>query len=359
MRKIRIIALDGGGIRGIVPATVMNYIETQLIAETGNPDARISDYVDLIAGTSTGGILGCFYLIPSTEANGPTTRYKANQALEFYTKHGYRIFNESKKRKWGGLRQLFDATAYSAKNLEAIFAEKFGDVKMHELTKPCIITTYNMAARSSFFFSSREDPDKRREFYVRDVARSTGAAPTYFPPARITNLADASHKMVNIDGGVFANNPSLCAYAEARTTNFGDVTWPTAKDMLLLSIGTGGGQFELKKLHKADRWGVLNWATSIPNIMMDGSLDTVHYQMQQMFQTLLGGDQHSYLRVDVPHNARHYAADMADASPKNIDALRAAGEATVEAARKPTNLHPGLDWMITQLLECGPIDNAT
>lgn len=70
-KKVRILCLDGGGIRGIIPATVMKYVEEQLAIRTNNQLARISDYFDMIVGTSTGAILGCFYLMPHPEKGNP------------------------------------------------------------------------------------------------------------------------------------------------------------------------------------------------------------------------------------------------------------------------------------------------
>ncbi len=354
MKKIRILSIDGGGIRGIIPATIIQYIEEKIIEITNNPNSRIADYFDFIAGTSTGGILTCFYLTPNAEkrigANTPTSKYKASEALEFYSKYGYSIFNKSKHNSLLGLRQLINATSYSPSSLESIFLKEFGNLKMNELLKPCIITTYNLSSKSSFFFSSVESDEKARDFYVRDVARSTSAAPTYFPPARIKNLAN-NQPMINIDGGVFANNPTLCAYAECRNQIFPQVNYPSAKEMLILSIGTGGGQFNLPDISKSKKWGVINWAKSVPEIMMDGSIDTVDYQMRNLFETLQKQHQLNYKRIDVPINQRNYSSNMADASEANIDALKKAGEITLEHALKEGNDGLGLSKFIDLLIE--------
>jgi patatin-like phospholipase/acyl hydrolase len=352
MKKVRILALDGGGIRGIVPATIMQYVESELQRKTKDKNAKIADYFDLIAGTSTGGILSCIYLAPDTN-NKP--RFTATEALEFYSKEGGRIFTASKVPAWKRIWGLSNATGFSAKNIEGLFKEKFVDLKMSELLKPCLITTYNMATRSSFFFTSNEDPTKR-EFFVRDVTRSTSAAPTYFAPAKVKNIAPDPVKdkdpvaMVNIDGGVFANNPSMCAYAEARNTDFTkrgrDFNEPKASEMLILSIGTGGGNFKLPEIKKSHKWGVLSWAKSIPEIMMDGSVDTVAFQMNEIFGTLKEENRKCYLRIDVPQDARNYAPDMSDASPENLVKLKKAGEETLKHG-----ISKGLDDFIDMLID--------
>ena len=352
-KKVRVLSLDGGGIRGVIPATIMQYVEEQLQAITNNPNARIADYFDIIVGTSTGGILGCFYLTPNDQTNGPVSKYSAADALNFYTKKGFDIFNASKYKKWGGLRQLFNSTQYNPKNLEGIFESTFGDLKMNDLLKPCVVTTYNLSSKSAFFISSNELPETARDFYVKDAVRSTSAAPTYFPPAHVKNLK-TGEKLYNIDGGVFANNPTMCAYAECRDSVFPQASNPTASEMLILSIGTGGGRYDLADLQKSRSWGVLNWATSIPNIMMDGSVDTVDYVMRGLFDTLADKHQFNYKRVDVPLDKRGYSKDMADASPANMKKLLEAGQETLKAAKAKTDDAYSLDEFVQLLVDNAP-----
>ena len=87
-KKVRILSLDGGGIRGIIPATVLEYVEKQLIEKTNNSNARLADFFDIIVGTSTGGILACFYLTPNPNSTKPGSKYIASEALELYSKKG-------------------------------------------------------------------------------------------------------------------------------------------------------------------------------------------------------------------------------------------------------------------------------
>lgn len=347
-KKVRILSLDGGGIRGIIPATVIKYAEHYLQKKA--PGTTIADHFDLIAGTSTGGILTGIYLTPQQD-DPKKAKFTADEALDFYVKHGHKIFNDSKISNWKRLWGLRIATQFSPKHLEQLLKEKVEDLKLSELMKPCLITTYNMQIQDTFFFTSNEDK-KKREFYVRDVLRSTSAAPTYFPPAKIKNLAPDPDKdevhMINLDGGVFANNPMMCAYAEARNTNFPDrnCNKPSAKDMYILSIGTGGGGFKLTDKKQSGKWGLLKWATSIPDIMMDGSVDTVAFQMDEIRDTLKPSDPGDYLRIDTPKDDRKYASDMSDASKENIHKLMIAGEKTLDYARTQ-----GLDKFLDGLLD--------
>ncbi|MBT34549.1 MAG: patatin [Thalassobius sp.] len=347
-KKVRILSIDGGGIRGVIPAVVLEYVEKKIAEITENPNARIADYFDLIAGTSTGGILTCIYLTPNPDKNedAPNAKYSATRALNFYVENGYKIFNESKRNDWFGLRQLFNANQYKPDFIEKLLDDEFKELKLSQLLKPCIITTYNMVTKSAFFFSSTERPESKRDFYVKDVARSTSAAPTYFPPAVIKNLI-TDKKMVNLDGGVFANNPAMCAYAESSSSYYQAKT--STDDMLILSIGTGGGQFDLPDIMSSDHWGVLNWAKSIPEIMMDGSFDTVDYQMKQLFRKE-EGNTCNYKRVDF-YGEKRYAKNMADASKSNIKLLKEAGKMAIKQANEKKSGDHTLDSFIELLVQ--------
>ena len=370
VKKVRILSIDGGGIRGIIPAVSLKYIEDYLAKKM--PGTRLYDHFDMIAGTSTGGILAGILLAPDPE-HPHRPLYSAADALNFYQQEGYSIFNGSKvsnlKRLWG----LRSAVAFSPKRIEQLFRQYFGDTKISELLKPALITTYDMEVKHAYFFTSREDTEVR-EFYLRDVLRSTSAAPTYFPPARIVNIAsrpDSYRPMINLDGGVFANNPVMCAYAEARNHHFEErgIDKPTAVQMQILSLGTGGGGFELKGKAESQGWGLLKWAKSIPDIMMDGAIDTVDFQIKEIYNTLEEAHQESYFRLDVPRiededededggrvselrrkewdkEFRDYSSDMTDASPENINKLLNAGEKTLSHARLK-----GLDGFLEGLVE--------
>ncbi len=360
--KIRILSLDGGGIRGIIPAKVLVHIEEKLREYTGNEDARIADYFDMIVGTSTGGILASLILAPGADGK---PKYTAKDGYEFYTKDGFEIFNKSIVRK-GLFRRIFTASKYSEKALEKLLREKMGDTRLSELLKPCIITTYDLLRQSSYFFNSRETDRNKGDFLLRDVLRSTSAAPTYFNPAKVENIPFEGENivnMMNIDGGIFANNPSMCAYAEGRKTDFEnweDKHQPhkeclTARNMIMLSLGTGGGYIEFKNPEKANLWGLLDWAQKSPDIMMDGGLDTINYHMRKLFGSLDNEeDRLNFKRVDFPPKVGNslppYSTDMADADPGNIKKLALAAEATIQHANEKREGEYTLDEFIRKLL---------
>jgi len=327
----RILSIDGGGIRGILPGQVLIHLEEKLQEKSGNKNGRIADYFDLIAGTSTGGILTCLYLAPE---NGKP-KFSAREAVDLYLKRGGDIFDISLLQKVRSMAGLIDER-YDAKPLEAALSDYLSDLKLSDLLKPCLITAYNIEKRKAEFMTqhdAKQTPEK--DYYIRDVARATSAAPTYFETARIESMGKAGLPLV--DGGVFANNPALCAYAEARTKM---ETRPTAKDMVILSLGTGF----MKKQYpydKAKDWGAIEWIRPVIDIMMTGVAETVDYQLRRIYDAVERPQQ--YLRINGElEKAKH---DLDDASPENLQALSEDGIRIAERFDKE------LDAFIEHLLD--------
>lgn len=317
----RILSIDGGGIRGILPGQILVMLEKILQQESRRADARIAEYFDLIAGTSTGGILACIMLAPDDKKKRP--RFSAAEAVSLYIDRGDEVFDLSlwqRIRSLGGVRD----EKYSSAGLMDALNDYFHDLKLSELLKPCMITAYDIRNRRAHFFRQHDAVAAPwKDFYVKDVARATSAAPTYFEPARVKSLTNVPYPL--IDGGLFANNPALCAYAEAR--NFPDK--PTAANMLILSLGTG----EEKKSYPyqmAKDWGLLEWAVPVIDIMMSGVSETVHYQLREIYRTIKARKDYPlpYLRIEPSLGAA--TKEMDDASPENLIALRDAGQKAAE-----------------------------
>jgi len=318
MSKIKILSIDGGGIRGIIPAVILNAIEERIRTRVGD-DARLADFVHLVAGTSTGGIIACGMLIPTSDTS-KRPRYTMAEVLDIYMERGQEIFDRSALHQFRTLGGLTDEK-YEAHGLENALEEKFGGTLLSQLLRPCLITAYDIRYRKTVFFGSHKTDggaNKGRDFLVQDVARATSAAPTYFEAANIASVAGVHHALV--DGGVFANNPAMCAYAEARGMDFGTVKRPTAKDMFMLSIGTGN----VKKpfpYAKAKDYGMVEWVQPVLDIMMSGNSETVSYQLKLLFDA--GDNAEGQIRIEPElHNA---CAEMDDASPENLAALKEAG----------------------------------
>lgn len=318
-RFAKILAIDGGGIRGVIPAMVLAEIERR----TQRP---ISELFDLIAGTSTGGILALGVTKPG--ADGKPT-YSADQLISIYEQDGDKIFATSPWHRLRALGNLLEQR-YPSSGVEEVLHNYFGETRLGDAIKPVLITAYEIERREPFFFKSyRAD----RNFPMWLVARATSAAPTYFEPAKL-DLAGPEERFVLVDGGVFANNPALCAHVEAKD-KFAD-----ADDILVVSLGTGQ---TTRPIHyeEAHRWGLAMWAQPLLGVVFDGVSDTVDYQLQILCKKESGVARYYRFQTELA-----YANDdMDDASDRNIRDLKRTAEDLVR------NHEQILDDLCSQLIE--------
>lgn len=327
-KKIRILSIDGGGIRGILPGVILQHLEQLLCDEVGKT-VYLSDYFDLLAGTSTGGILTCAYLAPDPQhPNRPL--FSAAEAVELYLKRGDVIFHQD---FWQQIQTLggFRDERYPVAALERALQEYFGDAKLSDMLRPCMITAYDIRNRRARFFTSSNAHLRERNFFLRDVARATSAAPTYFEPAFIHSDLGVGYAL--IDGGVFANNPAMCAYSEARQTDFSAYykddrfpSNPTAGDMVMVSIGTGSVSKPYHYHRMKDR-GFIGWLNPLIDIMMSGNAETVNYQVRKMFEANGEDTAANYYRLEP--SLGDAVSEMDNVDQDNLLALQQAGLAYV------------------------------
>jgi patatin-like phospholipase len=305
----RILSIDGGGIRGIIPAMLLAHIERC----TKKPIATL---FDLVAGTSTGGILALGLTIPN-RASGPL--YSADRFVQMYEREGCRIFSRSTARKLLACNNL-TWTKYSSNGIEQVLLEYFGDSRLSEAVTDVVATSYEIERRFPFFFksaSARRRPDY--DFPARDVARATSAAPSYFEPMKLST-GTSEHHYTLIDGGVFANNPAACALVEARATH------PDASGYLVVSLGTGSLARTLP-LRFTDYWGSALWALPLLEIVFDGVSGTVDYQLQQLLPDVPGACKR-YFRFQTTLDGHNHSLD--NTSPENITALKGLANDLIE-----------------------------
>jgi len=318
-KMTRILSIDGGGIRGIIPGQILVILEDKLKVKTNNPDARVADFFDLIAGTSTGGILTCAYLMPALDNSGLEVRpkYNASQVVDLYLNKGGDIFSVSRGHKIRTAGGILDEM-YPAIQLEKALDEYFGDTKLSELLKPCLITSYDIKHRKGHFFTQHDAKrNKGWDYLVKEVARATSAAPTYFECSNVRSVSEVSYPL--IDGGVFVNNPSLCAFAEV----YREFKTSPGK-MVILSLGTGFSKKDYD-YDEAKDWGMVEWVKPLIDIMMSGVSEVVDYQLRQIFDS--GGIQNQYVRINTELPA-DVSPDMDDASEENLQALKELGTYT-------------------------------
>lgn len=259
-----VLAIDGGGIRGLVPALLLKDLEEA-------QGVQVKDVFDLVVGTSTGGILAC----------ASAVGFEASTVVDLYRERGPKIF----KRTWrnrirnpGGMFRPRYTIAQLYDELHDIFRDKRLD---DQDLGPMIATSYDMRSGTPVFFKSRSwRGTPIRQIYLRDIAYATAAAPTYFPPVDIN---DGNGGGYMVDGGVHSNDPAMVAWVEARKL------WPD-EEVVVVSMGTGrtAPNWEGKKPTK---WGVIKWAIPALNIMMDGAVDVVDHYCKVLLED-------RYIRVD-------------------------------------------------------------
>lgn len=265
--RFQILALDGGGFRGMFSAAVLARLEEDL-------GVRVADHFDLIAGTSTGGII----------ALGLGLGLSPQQILEFYTEHGPRIFRDRSRLR--GLKHLMRAK-YSAEPLRAALTKVFGERTFGESTKRLVITSYNVAADDVYLFRTPHLPGLKRDWREKavNVALATSAAPTYLPGMPLDGAR-------LVDGGVWANNPSMVALTEA----VGPLSVPL-DTIRVFSLGT---TTDVRHRHRRlDRGGLLPWARDAVEVLMRAQSESAAKQVRHF----VGKDDVLRLNPTVPTGA--------------------------------------------------------
>jgi patatin-like phospholipase/acyl hydrolase len=258
---MNVLSVDGGGIRGVIPAMVLASLEER----TGRHTAEL---FDLIAGTSTGGIIALALTVPGSDGR---PRWTANDVVDLYITEGPRIFHHSIGREFVSGLGLLDER-YDAAPLEQTLDTFLGDAMISEAVTDVMVTSYDLEHRKPFFFKTDRAKDvPEHDWPMKQAARATSAAPTYFEPERLT--ADGT-EFALCDGGVFANNPAMSAYAEARRRH------PRAR-VRLVSLGTGQLTRQIH-WHDAKDWGLVEWARPLLDVVFDGVSDAAEYQLEQL-----------------------------------------------------------------------------
>jgi patatin-like phospholipase/acyl hydrolase len=292
---VKVLSIDGGGIRGLIPALVLAEIE-------GRTGRRIAEMVDLVAGTSTGGILACGLTRPGPDGR---PRYSAEELAGIYVDKGPGIFHRSLLKRIFSVGGWIDER-YEDDGLNDALHEYLGDAWLSDALVDVMITAYDIHDRFAFFFrSARARTDPTYDFTMVQAARATSAAPTYFEPSQATDRAGARTYPL-VDGGVYAVNPSMCAYA--------DVVDAGARDDLavMLSLGTGA-HTRAYTFEQTRWWGQLEWARPALDMVFDGVADTIEFEADRLMR-----DRFVRLQVEL-QNAKD---DLDDASPENLANLR-------------------------------------
>jgi predicted acylesterase/phospholipase RssA len=278
---VKVLTIDGGGIRGLIPARVLAEIERRC-------GHRAGELFDLVAGTSTGAIIACALTRPE-----PLT---AERIARIYLEEGPEIFSRSLLKRITSADGYLDER-YDSDGLVASLRRHLGTARLAEAKPAILLTAYDLESRRAVFL--RRDDD----LSMVDAAHASSAAPSYFEPVRVGQATF-------VDGGVFATNPAMCAYAQTD----GDLD-------LLVSLGTGEHTRPLPYEQVKD-WGKLEWARPVLDVVFDGTADAVDLQLQ----ALLGA---GYVRLQTPLDEA--SDDLDDVTPENLAALEREAERLIAA----------------------------
>ncbi|MEW6709684.1 MAG: patatin-like phospholipase family protein [Candidatus Riflebacteria bacterium] len=259
---MNILSIDGGGIRGVIVC--------QILSELIKTYPRLIQKTDVFVGTSTGGII----------ALGLAKGSSIEETKTHYLTHGEEIFDKS---LWNSKKTDFDgfvSADYSSNELKIVLNNFFGSIKLGEIPKKVVIPAFNVQCKSPtstwrpkvfhnfapLALDAIPDPDLGE--LARDVALYTSAAPTYFPIAN-----------GYVDGGVFANNPSMVGLAQVLDSRFSKVSLSEVK---LLSISSGENPSYIDDQFKNADWGLYHWRKHIIEIMMEGAANVADFQCKQL-----------------------------------------------------------------------------
>ncbi|KAA8531733.1 hypothetical protein F0562_006550 [Nyssa sinensis] len=352
-KMVTVLSIDGGGIRGIIPGTLLGRLES-LLQKLDGPSARIADYFDVIAGTSTGGLVTTMLTAPNKD-NRPM--YAAKDINSFYLEHGPKIFPQTSRNTFmDRVSSLFGAVTgpeYDGKYLRSLVRQILGDITIKQTLTDVIIPTFDIKHLQPIIFSTDDGKaNVSKNALLSDICISTSAAPTFLP-AHYFETKDADGKTRSfdlIDGGVAANNPTLMAIShiskEILMGNFQfiDIEPMDSKRMLVLSLGTGVAKREEKySAATAAKWGLLNWvydngATPLLDIHGDASSDMVDIHVSTLFQAL--HREKNYLRIQ-DDTLTGDASSVDIATSENMQRLVQIGEELLEKPVSRVNLETG------------------
>jgi hypothetical protein len=271
----KLLAIDGGGIRGVLALEVLQKIEDQLKAKSGRADFVLADYFDYIAGTSTGGII----------AAGLSIGLPVKKILDFYEEAGAQMFVKAHLLR--RLRYKFEDEPLAAKLREVFVgnptlgSEKLQTLLLLVMRNATTDSPWPISNNPYAKYNDSTRPDCNFKFPLWQLVRASTAAPTYFPPEVIvlpSARPGGEREFIFVDGGVtMYNNPAFQMFLMATLDRYWalkpDARWrPGAGRMLIVSVGTGTSP-DVRAGLEPDQMNLLFNATAIPSALMFAALN--------------------------------------------------------------------------------------
>ncbi|SNR88000.1 CBASS cGAMP-activated phospholipase [Hymenobacter mucosus] len=317
-KTFKILCIDGGGIKGLYSATILQHLEEQF-------DCCISDRFDMLCGTSTGGLI----------ALALSLRIPAAEIVQFYREEGANIFPQYTKSRWihrfiSGFKQITWNGKFSDEPLKKALQKVFGEKVLGQSENLLCIPSYTITdARPWIFKFDHTEGKLNRDNGIRyvDVALATSAAPTYFPVAENPDY----HNKQFIDGGVWANNPTLVGFLEALTYFVGkDKEFKKLSILSVSSLTLTGGTRTGKKRNRS----FFGWRDSLFETSMTGQSHFTDHFMTKMNE--VNDVDVNYLRIPSPDISHEQAGQVQlDVATENaLDLLAGKGDDQGQRFRK-------------------------
>ena len=312
-KTIKILSIDGGGIRGYIPALILEKLSSILENQYGN--GNLFSVFDIIAGTSSGSLTALGIAAPDKKkGNGGYTDkpgYSMTDIVNVYETCRTDIFPERTLEGLGIVKQVFHEK-YSSSGLENVLEGIFKERVMKDCLTNVLIASFDILSNKPVIISNDDD------FYMKDVARGSSAAPTFFEPALIESISQ-NKKYCLIDGAMAANNPAMFAYIKAR------INFPKADKFIILSLGTGQST-EFYNYDQIKNWGFVEWVlpsngTPIYSIMSRAQEGCVSMQLSHIPGV-------EYYRLDPVLEGESLEID--NTSFKNMKILKKAADLIIE-----------------------------
>ncbi|WVZ67351.1 hypothetical protein U9M48_016441 [Paspalum notatum var. saurae] len=278
--RITVLSIDGGGIRGLIPAVILASLEKKLQKIDEDENARLADYFDVIAGTSTGGLIAAMLATPDKKtrhlkSDQQKRPMKAEDIEKFYRTNGPRIFERGLPlrpmsnllRSWFGHAHNYTAhicllwgPRYDGRVLRETIREHMGDLTLKDTLTRIAVPAFEIDDLGTILFDSNHPHAK--EFKLADVCIATTAAPTYFLAHRF-DAKDHDGEVETyhvVDGGVSSNNPTLDTITRLvdGEAAAGHHLAEILNKLTVISIGTGSKRHHYEAEDCAT-WGVLGW----------------------------------------------------------------------------------------------------
>jgi patatin-like phospholipase/acyl hydrolase len=319
MKTFRILSIDGGGLRGVVPLTILSGVQRRLSLKKD-----IWECFDLIVGTSTGGLITSAITLQDKNAKSKKARYTLDDILNIYINRGKEIFPP---HNWleNIVHDVKDISrpTFSEDGIAKVFRDVLGDNRISDCLTNIMVCTYDLNNNIPLFFKSLDNASNNElDAQLYDICRATSAGPTYLPTYRFNYPKNPKTELPHrncIDGGVYVNNPSMAALAEfIKNYNFYDKSIAKKDDInyqniFVLSIGTGTYSCSIKDSESANK-GELYWAKNISDIMMRGVNKTTDYEMNEIMED------GNYLRLSINIDNENHA-EMSNSSQETTDYL--------------------------------------